>query len=190
LKVQIQKTSLVSGLIIAFFTFFIALLVSIGSEALVRAVNSVIIAVFLLLMIIFLGIFFDIIGTASTAAVLPPFNAQAARKLYGAKQAVKLIRNADLVANFCNDVIGDISGTLSGAIGAGIVLKLAQMFGSMDLILAGAVMTSLIAALTVGGKAVGKRIAINHCNAIISRVARVVAWWEELSGVELFKNRR
>ena len=122
--------------------------------------------------------------------MLPPFNAQAARKLYGAKQAVKLIRNADLVANFCNDVIGDISGTLSGAIGAGIVLKLAQMFGSMDLILAGAVMTSLIAALTVGGKAVGKRIAINHCNAIISRVARVVAWWEELSGVELFKNRR
>ncbi|WP_242848773.1 hypothetical protein [Syntrophomonas palmitatica] len=166
------------------------MLVSIGSEALVRAVNSVIVAVFLLLLIIFLGIFFDIIGTASTAALLPPFNAQAAKKLYGARQAVTLIRNADLVANFCNDVVGDISGTLSGAIGAGIVVKLAQQFALIDTVLAGAVMTSIIAALTVGGKAVGKGMAINHCNAIISRVARVVAWWEDISGMELFKNRR
>lgn len=143
----------------------------------------------MLSVIIFLGIFFDIIGTAFAAAVLPPFNARAAKKIFGAKQAVKLIRNADLVANFCNDMIGDISGTLSGAIGAGIIVTLSHQFKSIDLVFAGAVMTSLIAALTVGGKAIGKYIALNNTTNIIEKVARVVAWWENTTGIELLKNR-
>ena len=53
----IKKENLIAGLIVAFFTFFIALLVSLGSEALVRVVNSVIVAIILLLIIICLGIF-------------------------------------------------------------------------------------------------------------------------------------
>lgn len=174
----------------ALLTFFIALLVSLGSEALVRVVNSVIVAFILLLMIIFLGIFFDIIGTAATAANLPPFNARAAKKVFGAKQAVKIIRNNDVVANYCNDVIGDIAGTLSGAIGAGVIVSLSTRLGFVDLILGGAVMTSLIAALTVGGKAVGKSLAVNNANNIIFRVAVFLAWWENISGIEVFKNRR
>ncbi len=186
----VKKGNLISGSIVAFFTFFIALLVSLGSEALVRAVNSVIVAIILLGIIIFLGIFFDIIGTAATAAILPPFNARAAKKVFGAWQAVKIIRNNDIVANFCNDVVGDIAGTLSGAIGAGIVVSLSSRLEFVDLILGGSVMTSLIAALTVGGKAVGKSVAVNHANRIIFRVAVVMAWWEGVSGMEVLKNRR
>ncbi|WP_242649353.1 hypothetical protein [Syntrophomonas wolfei] len=186
----IKKDNLISGLLVAFFTFFIALLVSLGSEALVRAVNNVIVALILLLMVILLGIFFDIIGTAATAAQMPPFNARAAKKIFGAKQAVKLVGNAHLVANFCNDVIGDIAGTLSGAIGAGIVISLVNELVFLDIILAGALMTSFIAALTVGGKAVGKSLAVNQANSIIFRVAIILAWWEKMSGMELFKNRR
>ncbi len=186
----IKKENLIAGLIVAFFTFFIALLVSLGPEALVRVVNSIIIAIILLLIIICLGIFFDIIGTAATAADLPPFNARAAKKVFGAKQAVKIIRNNDLMANFCNDVIGDIAGTLSGAIGAGIIVSLSNRLAFVDLILGGAVMTSLIAALTVGGKAVGKGVAVNHANTIIFRVAVFLAWWESVTGIEVFKNRR
>jgi hypothetical protein len=186
----IKKENLIAGLIVAFFTFFIALLVSLGSEALVRVVNSVIVAIILLIIIICLGIFFDIIGTAATAANLPPFNARAAKKVFGAKQAVKIIRNNDLMANFCNDVIGDIAGTLSGAIGAGIIVSLSTRLAFIDLILGGAVMTSLIAALTVGGKAVGKGVAVNHANSIIFRVAVFLAWWEDITGIEVFKNRR
>lgn len=186
----IKKSNLISGLIVAFFTFFIALLVSLGSEALVQAVNNVIVAIILLFIIIFLGIFFDIIGTAATAAEMPPFNARAAKKVFGAKQAVKLTGNADKVANFCNDVIGDIAGTLSGAIGAGIVLTLVGEFDFLDFVLSGAVMTSMIAALTVGGKAIGKSIALNYANSIIFRVAMIMAWLENISGIELFKNRK
>lgn len=185
----IKKNNIKSGLIVALFTFSLALLVSLGSEALMQAVNNVIVAIILLMVIIFLGISFDIIGTAATAAEVPPFNARAAKKVLGARQAVKIVRNADIVANFCNDVIGDIAGTLSGAVGAGIIISLTNELGRLDLVLAGAIMTSLIAALTVGGKAVGKSVAVNNANNIIFRVAIILAWWENISGIEVFKNR-
>lgn len=186
----ISKKILISGLLIAFITFFIALVVNLGSQVLVEVVNDLILSLLLLLVIIILGIVFDIIGTAATAAEMPPFNARAAKKISGAKQAVKIIKNAHLVANFCNDVVGDIAGTLSGALGAGIVLSLAKKFTLLDLTLAGAVTTSLIAALTVGGKAFGKVLAINHANQIIFRVALVFSWWEDLTRHELLRDRR
>lgn len=184
-----MKSNILSGLIVAFFTFFIALLASIGSEALVKAVNNTFIAIVLLIFIIAMGIFFDIIGTAAAAASLPPFNAKAAKKIFGAYQAVKITKNASAVANYCNDVIGDIAGTLSGAVGAGIVFSLEQSFSLPDTILIGATMTSLIAALTVGGKSLGKSLAIARANNIIFRVAVVLGWWENMSGLELFKDR-
>ena len=125
---HIKKSNLISALIVAFFTFFIALLVNLGSQALMKAINNIFLALILLFIIIALGIFFDIIGTAATAAALPPFNARAAKKVFGAYQAVKITKNASAVANYCNDVIGDIAGTLSGAIGAGIVFSLTDKF--------------------------------------------------------------
>ncbi len=181
-----KRENLIAGLLVAFLTFFIALFVSLGSEALVQAVDSVLLAIVLLLCIIFLGIFFDIIGTAATAAELPPFNAKAAKRIFGAKQAVKITLNADKMANICNDVIGDIAGTLSGAIGAGIVLSLIAKLYTLDVVLVGAVMTSFIASLTVGGKAIGKSIAINNANNIIFKVAIILGWFEKITGKELF----
>jgi hypothetical protein len=109
----VNKSNLTAGLVVAFFTFFVALLVGLGSEVLIKTVDNNFVSIILLLLIIFLGIFFDIIGTAATAASMPPFNARAAKKVSGAQQAVKIVQNADRVANFCNDVIGDIAGTLS-----------------------------------------------------------------------------
>ena len=185
-----NKSNIISGLIVAFFTFFIALLVSIGTEALVNTVKNLWVSILLLIIIIALGIFFDIIGTAAAAAALPPFNAKAAKKVFGAYQAVKITKNASAVANYCNDVIGDISGTLSGAVGAGIVFSLEQVFSLSDTVLIGAVMTSFIAALTVGGKSLGKNVAIGKANNIIFRVAIAMGWWENVTGLELFKDRR
>lgn len=187
---HINKGNIISALIVAFFTFFIALLVGIGSEMLLKAINEVLVAVILLLLVVFLGIFFDIIGTAATATDVAHFNARAAKRMFGARQAVRIAQNADVVANYCNDVIGDIAGTLSGAMGAGIVFYLLGRFSFLNAVLTGAVMTSLIASLTVGGKAIGKNIAINYANNIIFRVAIILAWWEDLTGIELFKNRR
>lgn len=187
---QIKKSNLISASLVAFFTFIIALLMSVGSEALMKALNNIVVSIILLLLIMGLGIFFDIIGTAATATEKSAYNAKAAKKVHGAKQAVRIASNADAVANYCNDVIGDISGTLSGAIGAAIVIYLSHHFSILDTVLTGAVMTSLIASVMVGGKAIGKNIAINNANDIIFRVAVVLAWWEDITGLELFKNRR
>lgn len=186
----IKKSNMISALIVAFFTFFIALFVNLGSQALMETINNVFLALILLIIIIALGIFFDIIGTAAAAAVLPPFNAKAAKKIFGASQAVKITKNASAVANYCNDVIGDIAGTLSGAIGAGIVYSLMDQFSLSNVVLLGAAMTSFIASLTVGGKAIGKNLAIEKANSIIFRAAIVLAWWENVTGIEFFKTRR
>ena len=65
-------------------------------------------ATLILLLFILLGIMFDIIGVAVTAANPKPFNSMAAHRVKGAKEALYLIRNAEKVASFCNDVVGDI----------------------------------------------------------------------------------
>lgn len=44
----------------------------------------------------------------------------------------------------------------------------------------GTVLTSLVAAVTVGGKAVGKTIAINNANTIIYAVARVISLFKKI----------
>ena len=62
---------------------------------------------------ILLGIVFDIIGVAVTAADERPFHSMAARKTPGARQALALIRKANKVSSFCNDVVGDICGIVS-----------------------------------------------------------------------------
>jgi len=115
---------------------------------------------------------FDIIGTAVTAADETPFHAMASRKLYAAKQSIKLIRNADKVSNVCNDVVGDICGIISGAAGAYIVFR---VIGNKDVItMTELAVTGSITALTVGGKALGKTIAIRNSNYIIYKVSVII----------------
>ena len=57
----------------------------------------------------------DMAGIAIATADEKTLNAMAARKIRGAKEAVRLIRSADRVGSFCNDVIGDIVGIISGS---------------------------------------------------------------------------
>ena len=73
---------------------------------------------------ILLGILFDIIGVAVTAADERPFHSMAAHKIPGAREALRLIRRANKVSSFCNDVVGDICGIVSGSTAAVIVVQL------------------------------------------------------------------
>jgi len=127
------------------------------------------------------------LGTAVAAAVEPPFHAKAAKKIPGAKEAVWLLRNADRVASFANDVVGDICGTLSGAIGAGILFRLVG--GEAGNALWGTAMTAVIASLTVGGKAVGKRMALSEAEDIVFWAGRFIAALERLAGKPLVKEK-
>ena len=68
-------------------------------------------SIVLLAAIVWLGIIFDIVGVAVTVANEEPFHAMASKRIPGSRQGVWLIRRAEQVANFCNDVVGDIAGT-------------------------------------------------------------------------------
>ena len=69
-------------------------------------------AILILLLTIFIGILFDIIGVAVTVAKEEELHAKASKKIQGAKTSIKLIRNSAKVANICADVIGDICRSL------------------------------------------------------------------------------
>jgi hypothetical protein len=129
----------------------------------------------ILAIFIFLGILFDIIGISVTSAEERPFHSMAARKLPGARESIKLLRNAEKVSNFCNDVVGDICNIISGSAGAVLVAFIAV--DSRELITS-LVVTALIASITIGGKAIGKGIAINNANWIVFLVGRLVSFFD------------
>jgi len=163
---------------VALGTFFLAVVISSYSQIFLNSIDSLFFSFALLLLIIFIGIIFDIIGIAATAAEEAPFHARASRRLPGARQSIWLIRNADKVANFCNDVVGDICGTVSGSIGALIVISILKYFDGWEDWIIGTVMVGFVAALTVGGKAAGKSAAINSADKIILHVGQAMSWFQ------------
>ncbi|MDO9573442.1 MAG: hypothetical protein Q7I94_00495 [Candidatus Contubernalis sp.] len=153
-------------------------------------IQSLIISFIILLLVVIIGIIFDIIGIAATAADETPFHAKAAKKVFGAKSAIYLVRNADQVANFCNDVIGDISGIVSGVIGAALVVRFVSEQPGLDRALFSVAMTGLIASLTVGGKAAGKIIALERANSIIFMISLILARIDQhIPGIIPWNNR-
>ena len=111
-------------------------------------------AILILVLVVLIGIFFDIIGVAVTVANEEEFHAKATKKVVGSKDSIKLIKNAPKVANICADVIGDICGVLSGSISAMIAIKIGNELNlpfNMQFIL-----SALVSAFTVSGKAFGK----------------------------------
>lgn len=169
------QRALRQGVLTGLGAFFLALVVSFGSQSLLGSLTSIVLSFLLLLFIILAGIIFDIIGVATTAAREAPFHARAARKQAGARQAIQLIRHADRVASFCNDVVGDVAGTLSGAIGAAIVARLVAGGIQAPELWLSTMMTAGVAALTIGGKAFAKGFAIREAEAIVYRVGYMLA---------------
>lgn len=166
---------------ITIWSFVLAVAIGIVTRLLLDAIYSLLLSLLILFAVIMLGIIFDIIGTAAAAADQAPLNAKAARKMDGARRAVELVRHADQVANFCNDVIGDISGIVSGTLAAVIISRLAEANPFMPVeIYGGILLTALVAALTVGGKAWGKNVAINSSTEIILFVGKILTRLEKL----------
>ena len=147
----------------------------------VMASSGLLAAFAILLGIVFLGIIFDIIGMAVATASEKPFHSMAARKVPGAQEAIRLLRNAERVSSICNDVVGDICGVVSGSASATIA---ALILTHVDAVWPRAVslgMSALVAGLTVGGKAIGKTIAVNSCTQIVHLVGRILYTLNRLS---------
>ena len=158
---------------ITIITFFVAIVLGYASLVM-RDLLSLVCAVAILFVIVFMGIFFDLLGIAVTAANEIPFHSMAASRVKGARESILIIRNAGAVANFFNDVIGDIAGIISGSASAAIIIKMNLEEGAGST-LASIILTAVIAAVTVGGKAVGKEIALRHANYIVYRIGQIMS---------------
>ena len=139
----------------------------------VRSGAGLLVALVVLVVFIALGIVFDMIGVAVTAADPRPFHSMAAHKEKGGREAIHLLNAADRVSSVCNDVVGDICGIVSGSTAAVIVTRLQQDFSNTNVLISIAV-TAIISGLTIGGKALFKKVAIEQSTKVVYRVARIM----------------
>ena len=118
-------------------------LLSLSSEAILENAG-LLLALLILALFIGLGILFDIIGVAVTAADPRPFHSMAAHKEKGAKEALKLLRNV------------------------------ARLQKGLDLesVLISVGVTALISGATIGGKALGKPFAMNQSKRVVHLAGR------------------
>ena len=168
-------------------TIFVSAFISFASTELME-VSSMGVAFIILLLIVLIGIMFDVIGVAVTSADEKPFHSMAARKVPGAQEAIYLLRNAERVSSICNDVVGDICGVVSGSASATIAAQVLQKMEFSELAVVSLVMSALVAGLTVGGKAIGKTFAINSCTNIVTLVSRMVYSLKHIP--DLFKKKK
>lgn len=129
--------------------------------------------VLILAVFIVINIVFDTIGTAVAAASQVPFHSMNSRNVKGTKHALSLIRNGEKVSNFCNDVIGDICGVVSGGATAILIENIVRLY-NLNLMLVSLALTSIVAILIITGKALGKTVALKHSNQIVYQVALVM----------------
>jgi len=157
-------------LIITLLAFGLSLVMSLLTEIVFRNVTLTI-SIVVTFLFILLGIIFDIIGVAATSGDETAFHSMAARRVRGGKIGVKLIKNASKVSSICCDVVGDICGIISGSAGVTIVALIIKLT-TINPIVISLIVTALISALTIGGKALGKGIAVNKSEQVITVVAK------------------
>lgn len=170
-KKQKNKKRNLWAIKITIVTLCLSLVFSFITEITASKAN-IIIAMLLLLLLIIINIVFDGIGIAAASCEVAPLLSMSARKVPGAKIAVLLVKNAEKVSNICGDVIGDICGIVSGACSITIIAKIA--FDNPDAYIFNIVLSSLVAAFTVGGKAFVKKIAIKNSKELIMFASRVI----------------
>ena len=157
--------------------FFMALMISavfslLSQELLSKA--SLFGAFVVLLTIIAIGILFDLLGVAVTAAEEKPFHSMAFRRVRGGVEGIWLLRNAGKVSSICCDVVGDICGIISGTAAAVVAIEAWTSIQTVSQRIIQLVLSALVAALTILGKAFCKQIALDNSTSIVLAAARVI----------------
>lgn len=151
-------------------TFFLSLAFSFVSNVISSKAN-LFVMILITILVIAIGIIFDMIGTASLTSNEATFHAKSSKKIKGSKEALSIIKNSVKVASLCNDVIGDICGIISGGMGAMVAISLSNVIGNT--LLSSILVSSIISSLTVGGKAIFKTVAIKKCDDIVFLVGKI-----------------
>lgn len=167
-----MKSNYKWSLIVTIMAFIISIIMSLIATLILQNVTLVI-AILVTFLFILLGIVFDIVGVAVTSGDITKFHSMSARKVRGSKIGVKLIKNASKVSSVCCDVIGDICGIISGSAGVTIVALIIKLTNINELVIS-LLVTSLISALTIGGKALGKNLAIDKSTSVVAFVCKIM----------------
>ena len=171
---QKTKKAWIWPLVILILAISLSLGFSLLSE-LVFDGSAIAVAIIVIFVFISLAVITDMLGLAVASSNVEHFNAMAARKVKGSKQALCFVKNADKVSSILNDVIGDVCGILSGAAGASIVTKIAiDNAGNFISIVIPSLIAAIIAGITIFGKAILKKIAIKHANSITLTFAKFI----------------
>ena len=83
------------------------------------------------------------------------------------------------VYNLFNDVIGDICGIISGTSAAFIVSQIGGSVEFIDAAVFSIILSGLVAAGTIGGKAMGKDIAIGRSKEIVTIAGKIISVFTE-----------
>ncbi|MDR0249316.1 MAG: hypothetical protein LBI44_06650 [Oscillospiraceae bacterium] len=161
-------------ILIVGWTFVLSVLLSFVSQSTVPHM-SFMPALLVLLSFIALGVAFDIIGFSVATANEKPFHAMAANKVRGADRAIWLLRRADKVSCFCGDVVGDITGIISGAT-ASVIVTNALTGPEAPNLLTQLVFSAVVASVTVGSKALGKAVSLRHNVKIVAFAGRLISY--------------
>ena len=161
--------------IVTVLAFIISIMFSFFSEVITANASSVV-ATVIILLFIGVGIIFDMVGISITVADIKTFDSMATKRVRGAKLAVKLIQNNEKAASFCNDVIGDICGIVSGSAGVALASIISSKL-NINIFIPTLIITAIIASLTIGGKAIGKATAINKSTPILFKFSKFVSYF-------------
>ena len=154
-------------------SFIISIIFTLISEMVIPSVG-IIMGIVLTFIFILIGVIFDMVGIAVATADEAQFHSMSSKRVKGAKMALKLKRNAAKVSSFCNDVVGDICGIVSGSTGAVIAIKMVELY-KLNGLLVTLVVMGIISALTIGGKALEKGVAMKKSNKILYNFARILS---------------
>lgn len=160
------KATVISLVLSAFFSYL---------SEIVSNAEQIVVVIVLLAFLILSGILFDAIGVAVTSCDTTPIISMASRKVYGAKTALWLTKNSDTVSSVCNDIVGDIFSIISGACSAALVVKITMSLQQTWQIVLSIAVSAIVSAMTIGGKAFMKKIAISNSKDFVMFVARVLA---------------
>ena len=172
-----NKTDFKWVLIVTILAFIISIIMTLFSTITLENV-SLFVAILITFLFILLGIVFDIIGVAVTSGDEVAFHSMSSRKVKGGKIGVKLMKNTSKVSSVCCDVIGDVCGIVSGTSGVVIVSLIIKLTDFNELLIS-LLVTGLISALTIGGKALGKGFAVNKSKEIVTGVSKMLSFFQK-----------
>jgi len=168
---------LVWGITVLFLSFALTVLFSFITEVSVKG-SAIYVCVIVLLVLLIINISCDVLANAIISCSPEAFHAMASKKIKGAKRAVTFCRNATKLSSIFADVIGDICGIVSGAAGTALALGIAVGGGNTWEIVASILVSAVIGALTVGGKAIFKHFAIKYNKQIVFGFAKFTTFFK------------